>query len=466
MDLPYGVKIYYGGDYKEQVKSAQELTVVLILALLLIYMVMAAQFESFFDPFVIMLAVPFALGGVFLILLLTDTLINSQVYIGLIMLGGVVVNNTIVLISYIRILIERGIDLHTAVLKGARARLRPIVMTTGTTILGLMPLAIGLGEGSETQFPLARTVIGGLAFSSVLSLILIPVIFIVLEDKLSKFKQKYFKPKTKQVRPAIIAGLLLLIGLTCMMPSPSQAEEVKQLTVTEAVTMALQNSEAAKYNQKLRATAEAEYRQSVGENGLQLSALAEVPDANNTKEGQEKIGLEFEVNLSSLAREVAEYNRTIALLAVDLREEQLIYSVITAFQRELLTKHLLELAQENYQRSERIFDEIQTRSKLGLTSISDEIGAESQKVTAQNSLNRSRQLYQLAGLRLRQLLNLSETKELRLMPPTLTETEAVLESLNKDAQAKRADLKQGQLKIEQAAILVNWQNGLKIWILL
>jgi HAE1 family hydrophobic/amphiphilic exporter-1 len=177
--LPPGIQIYYGGDYEEQQQSFNELLVALMMSLLLIYMVMAAQFESLVDPFIIMFSVPFALGGVLLMLFLTDTNFNNQAYIGLIMLGGVVVNNAIVLISYIRILMEQGGSLTDAVEKGSQSRLRPILITTISSILGLLPLALGLGEGGELQAPLARTVIGGLSFSTVLTLILIPAIFFI-----------------------------------------------------------------------------------------------------------------------------------------------------------------------------------------------------------------------------------------------------------------------------------------------
>ena len=140
-------------------------------------MVLACQYESFLNPLVVMFSVPFAAIGVLVTLFLTATTLNVQSYIGCIMLGGIVVNNAILLVDQAGRLVSDGMHTHDALLEAGRRRLRPILMTTLTTILGLLPLALGIGEGSDAQAPLARTVIGGLAGSTVITLVFIPVIY-------------------------------------------------------------------------------------------------------------------------------------------------------------------------------------------------------------------------------------------------------------------------------------------------
>jgi HAE1 family hydrophobic/amphiphilic exporter-1 len=141
-------------------------------------MVMACQYESLRDPLVVMFSVPLAAIGVLLMLFLTRTTFNIQSYIGCIMLGGIVVNNAILLVDHTNLLIKRdGMPLMAAIEEAGRRRLRPILMTTLTTALGLLPLAIGLGEGGEAQAPLARAVIGGLSSSTLITLLVVPVIY-------------------------------------------------------------------------------------------------------------------------------------------------------------------------------------------------------------------------------------------------------------------------------------------------
>lgn len=182
--LPSGYEFRYGGEWEEQQKAFRELTWAAILALVLVYMVMASQFESLRDPFIILFSIPLASIGVVGLLLLTNTTFNIQGFLGVIVLVGIVVNNGIVLIDYTNLLRrEYGYGLREAILTAGRNRLRPILMTASTTVLGLVPMSLGLGEGGELQAPLARVVIGGLATSTLITLILIPVVYMVLEER-------------------------------------------------------------------------------------------------------------------------------------------------------------------------------------------------------------------------------------------------------------------------------------------
>ena len=151
--------------------------------MLLVYAVMASQYESLRDPFIIMFSVPTAAIGVVLSLFLTQTAFSMQAYIGIIMLAGIVVSNGILLVDYINTLRRRdGMELRQAVELGGRTRLRPILMTAIATMLGLVPMAIGIGEGGELQAPLARVVIGGLLASTLVTLVLIPAVYTLFEE--------------------------------------------------------------------------------------------------------------------------------------------------------------------------------------------------------------------------------------------------------------------------------------------
>lgn len=174
---PMGYDLVLSGAFEEQEKASQELLLSLLLALALVYMVLACQYESLRDPLVVMLSVPVAATGVLLTLWLTRSTLNVQSYIGCIMLGGIVVNNAILLVDQAGRLRARGQSTADAVSEAGRRRLRPILMTTATTILGLLPLAFGIGEGAEAQAPLARAVIGGLTASTLITLVLIPVVY-------------------------------------------------------------------------------------------------------------------------------------------------------------------------------------------------------------------------------------------------------------------------------------------------
>ena len=180
---PADFEFRFGGEFEEQQEAFGNLTFAAILALVLVYMVMAAQFESIRDPFIILFSIPLAFIGVILMLLLTKTTFNIQGFLGVIVLVGIVVNNAIVLIDYTNLLRrEYGFALREAVVTAGRRRLRPILMTTVTTVLGLTPMALGLGEGGELQAPMARVVVGGLATSTLITLVFIPMAYMTVEE--------------------------------------------------------------------------------------------------------------------------------------------------------------------------------------------------------------------------------------------------------------------------------------------
>jgi len=185
--VPRNFAIIFGGDYEEQQKAFRELLLSFVLALVLVYMVMACLYESLRDPFVVMFSVPLAVIGVILMLFLTKTTFNVQSFIGCIMLGGIVVNNAILLVDHTNLLRRRdGMATREAIEEAGRRRLRPILMTAMTTVLALIPLALGLGEGGEAQAPLARALIGGLLSSALITLVFIPTVYSIFEHRFSK----------------------------------------------------------------------------------------------------------------------------------------------------------------------------------------------------------------------------------------------------------------------------------------
>ena len=180
--IPDGVSIEYGGMIEEQEKSEKALQMMILLGVILVYMVMAGEFESFIHPFLIMFSIPFAGSGVALALHFTGTPLSMSAYIGIILLLGVVVNNAIVLIDYINLMRERGVPLREAVVQTGRSRLRPVLITTLTTLLGMLPMALSHRDGSVMWRPLGITVCGGLSVSTLVTMFIVPVLYYIVES--------------------------------------------------------------------------------------------------------------------------------------------------------------------------------------------------------------------------------------------------------------------------------------------
>jgi HAE1 family hydrophobic/amphiphilic exporter-1 len=184
--VPSDIIINFGGEAEEQAKAFKDLALLLLLGIILVYMVMAAQFESLLEPFIIMFAVPYTFTGVILAFVLTRTTLSVVTYLGIIMLMGIVVNNAIVLISYINILRARGYSMLEAVTMGGKDRLRPVLMTTITTLAGILPLALSRGEGSEVWQPLGITMLGGLMVSTLITMLFVPTLYAVVELRVKR----------------------------------------------------------------------------------------------------------------------------------------------------------------------------------------------------------------------------------------------------------------------------------------
>lgn len=189
MNFPEGYSYTIGGQAEDMLESFQQLALALVFSIFLVYAVMAIQFENYLYPFVIMFSMPATVIGVLLGLFVTQKPLSLPAFVGVIMLAGIVVNNAIVLVDYINILRRRGIDRYEAIMEAGPSRLRPILMTTLTTVLGMVPLALGWGQGAEAQQPLAIVIIFGLTVSMIFTLLLIPVVYTYFDD-LPKLKGK------------------------------------------------------------------------------------------------------------------------------------------------------------------------------------------------------------------------------------------------------------------------------------
>lgn len=190
MDVPSEYSIYIGGAYEDQQDSFGALGMLIVLSLLLVYLVMAAEFESFVMPGIIMLAIPFAFTGVILALLIFNVNLSVVAALGAMMLIGIVTKNGIVLIDYINLMRERGVKLYEAIALSCRSRLRPVLMTSLTTMLGMLPMALSTSEGSETWQPMGVAVIGGMVFSTIITMLIVPAVYASVDKSGSRDKKK------------------------------------------------------------------------------------------------------------------------------------------------------------------------------------------------------------------------------------------------------------------------------------
>jgi HAE1 family hydrophobic/amphiphilic exporter-1 len=178
-DIPSGVMLQVGGAIEDQTESFMDIAFLIVVSLILVYLVMASQFESLRIPFIIMFSIPFAFSGVAIALFLTNTTLSIISAIGAVMLIGIVVKNAIVLVDFINLMRDRDHEVYEAIEISGKSRLRPVLMTSATTILGMLPLALSTGSGSELWSPMGISVIGGLIFSTLVTLVLVPVVYAI-----------------------------------------------------------------------------------------------------------------------------------------------------------------------------------------------------------------------------------------------------------------------------------------------
>ena len=230
LELPPGYRVIISGENEIMVESFGYMLEALILAIIFVYLILAAQFESFIDPLSIMLSLPLSIVGMATMLLLTRDTINIMSLIGLIMLMGLVTKNAILLVDFTKVLRGRGQDRRAAIIQAGRTRLRPIVMTTLPMIFGMPPLALGYGSGGEMRSPMARAVIGGLITSTILTLIVVPVVYSLLDDV-----SGWIRRRRAQAVPA--EATVVLLAAVLLAPAAVHAQEAPQPIVVGTLTM-------------------------------------------------------------------------------------------------------------------------------------------------------------------------------------------------------------------------------------
>jgi HAE1 family hydrophobic/amphiphilic exporter-1 len=196
-EIPQELLVSIGGSYEDLQESNQNMALLMLMSLMLVFIVMASQFESFSSPFVIMFSIPFSFAGSFLALFLTGTTMDMIAMLGMILLIGIVVKNGIVLVDYINLMRDRGMKLYEAIAVSGRSRLRPVLMTALTTILGMLPMALSTGEGSEIWVPMGISVIGGLTFSTMITLIVVPVMYAIVSKSGERDKNRKIRKRFK-----------------------------------------------------------------------------------------------------------------------------------------------------------------------------------------------------------------------------------------------------------------------------
>ncbi|MFH7320530.1 efflux RND transporter permease subunit [Desulfurivibrio sp. D14AmB] len=324
--VPRGIDITFGGDYEQQEKAFSEMALGLLLAVILVYMVMASLYESLRDPLIVMFSVPMALIGVVTMLLFTGTTLNANSYIGGIMLVGIVVNNAILIVDQAsRLRRGEGWSAYEAAMEAGRRRLRPILMTTLTTTFAMLPLALGMGEGSEQQAPMARAVVGGLLSSAFITLLLIPVLYSLFYARSGPTGATGAGGAGQAGAAALVALALPVLLLAAPVPAAAGEPDIERylprpraeivlpapdaqgrlpLTVEEAVFLALRNNRAlgVQLYQPLIAGTFVEQERAVFDPALFAEATASreksrLGDDYLTSEGENyRLGLERELS--------------------------------------------------------------------------------------------------------------------------------------------------------------------------
>ncbi len=431
VELPEGVTIHYGGEWEEQQRAFRELLTVLCLAVSLVYIVMACQFESLLDPLIIMFSVPFALVGVVVTLLITDTPLTTQALMGLIMLGGIVVNNAIVLVDYVNLLRSRGVPLDEAVVAGCKTRLRPIMMTTGTTCLALVPLALELGEGAEIQAPLARTVIGGLMAATLVTLILIPTIYHLVHRR--------------RVRRAGASAVLVLLLLLASPGAFAQGA----ITLEGAFAQALETSHRVMQARLKLEGAESKLRELEASRGPQLILDGEWQGT----EPAQRAGVAFTARGWLPTTEPLSWQ--LARLAVEGarreladEEEAVKLAVLEAYVDVLKSQAAVQVARLVQGQLDALLEQARLRKELGMAGELELRQAQAQQRAGELALARAENRLELARARLAQEMGVPLPEEGELLPVSLDAAAVDLDG----ALHRRWDVAQARLRLVQAEL--------------
>ncbi|MBN1600892.1 MAG: efflux RND transporter permease subunit [Chitinispirillaceae bacterium] len=516
--VPAQFSIVIRGDYEEQQKAQNELMFGLFLAIVLIYLVMAGQFESFKDPFIILFSIPMALVGVVTILYLTGTPFSMQAFLGCIVLAGIAVNNAIILIDYMnKLRREQHVELFEAIRAAGTRRLRPILMSTSTTALGLLPLSLALGEGGEAQAPMARVVIGGLFSSTFITLFLIPVIYSLVEEHRHRKRSKKQADTTMQLAGKLTLFVLFVVSMTApaSVAAQSSASDTLQLSLQDVLTKAAQNNPtiridkidlaiAEKYVNELKFRYEPSFSASFGQSrklidgessppdyqgsvkiteslptgtGLSVSASAEpsynlrIPSVNAGYRNQ----LDLSVTQALLANNSVKVNLVPikkASIDVSMRNEELtavtqnlLADVQNAYWDLYLAQKQVEIHTRSMQLAERLLFESTQRLNVGKAAPLDLVSARAEVATRKKNLIDARAALQKTQFRLAYLT--SDTLFSADRPLLLTDTPvspSAPDSIHQHLQAAqkfRPDFRLANNLLEKGELdIIQTRNGL------
>ncbi|MBE0605571.1 MAG: efflux RND transporter permease subunit, partial [Deltaproteobacteria bacterium] len=397
LDLAPGYRVVFSGEGEDMVESFGYMAEALLLAVIFVYLILAAQFESFIDPLSIMLSLPLSVVGMAGMLFLTGDTINIMSLIGLILLMGLVTKNAILLVDFSKVLQRRGMERTEAVIAAGRTRLRPIMMTTLAMIFGMLPLALALGAGAEMRAPMARAVIGGLITSTLLTLLVVPVVYTLLDDFGDWVRRKW------EGKPGAAAAALFLVlcaGGAAFAPVAAAGEEgagVELLTLDEALRAALANNREIRLAVEQRARLTGTYveqraaalPQLTGTAGAQRAyddSLVLEPGAETSDRYVAQLGVSqplYSAGTVSAGIRAAKVGLAAAEDRIRTARQQALLEVHAAFHDVLLARELHIIAKRNRDLKERHLDEARKKYSAGTATDYDVLVA---AVALQNAL--------------------------------------------------------------------------------
>ncbi|MEW6442620.1 MAG: efflux RND transporter permease subunit [bacterium] len=457
LELPPGYRVVLYGQTEEMEESFGYLGEALLLAVIMVYLILAAQFESFVDPLAIMLSLPLSVVGMALMLAATGDTLNIMSMIGLIMLMGLVTKNAILLVDFTKVLRGRGVDRKEALIQAGRLRLRPILMTTTAMIFGMMPLALGLGSAGEVRAPMARTIVGGLITSTLLTLLVVPVVYTVLDDfacwvrrRLGRGEAPAAEAEAVPVRARAVKGaggaavLLLAAGLQGLMalawPEPVQAaseeeaaQPVEVLTLEKALVIAAEQNQDVKKALEFQNWVRGKYVQERAAALPNLSITSNIARQydDSQREFYEGIPEQFG-GIFSFERDVAAADVSLsqavftwgqvgaairaARLGIAIGEDQLRYyrqavarDVSVQFYNVLLAKEMAAIAAENLEQKQRHLEAASRKLAAGTATEYDVLAASVEVQNARPELIRAQNRIRIAKDRLNLLLGREST---------------------------------------------------------
>ena len=489
VQMPANFEWGFAGDVELMQESAAAMGLALLLAVAFIYIVLASQFESFLEPFIIMLSLPLALVGAVLLLLATGKNIGMPAMIGVVMLMGLVTKNAILLVDYTNQLRKQGLAIKDALLAAGPVRLRPIVMTTTAMIFGMMPSAIGSGDGSEFRAPISIATIGGLLTSTLLTLIVVPVAYLLLESAVERVRAWRSQPLSPALRVAArVTGVLLLLGLIGAFASVASAfaqpAATEQLTIDRALELAMTRNEGLKVDQErltesqaLVSEARAAFMPSLNLNFLytpaQASPLLRIPAgvfgpaeqtfrANLTRENVMRFDvaqpiytggrLEHAYGAQAASREASR-------LELERARQALTLKVYETFYAALMNEQGVRVTNEGATIAERHLELAQVRFEAGTAARLDVLRAEVELANARAKLIRARSAAEVSYQALRTVLSLPQDAPLQLAG-TLDDVPAVpAANALQTALPVRADIRAINQQREAAQRLVSLANA-------